>query len=161
MQLPHWHQKSFIRPTKRGLCCVFFAYLLCILYFPIQIYAECTIFQSFLPFAHVLDIDECALGSHNCGRDFVCTNTPGSFRCQPKDKCEDGFIQDAIGNCIGELGVTPKSKKFCREEGKRSQWLCKNRWKCHNLKIHLSVARKQWTETMTGVEQRKKLTLNF
>lgn len=125
MQLPHLHQKSFVQPTKRDLRCVFFAYLLCIFYFPIQIYAKRTILQSFLPFVLVLDIDECALGSHNCGRDFVCTNTPGSFRCHPKDKCGDGFIQDAIGNCIGEFVChTQVKKKFCREKVPR---LCKNR----------------------------------
>uniref|UniRef100_A0A3B5B9J0 Fibulin 1 n=1 Tax=Stegastes partitus TaxID=144197 RepID=A0A3B5B9J0_9TELE len=48
----------------------------------------------------VADIDECALGTHNCGADFVCTNTEGSFRCKPKEKCGDGYIQDAVGSCI-------------------------------------------------------------
>lgn len=48
------------------------------------------------------DIDECETGIHNCGQEFECQNTQGSFRCLPKVKCGAGFIQDALGNCIGE-----------------------------------------------------------
>lgn len=57
---------------------------------------------------HVPDIDECALGTHNCGPDFICTNTAGSFRCHPKERCAEGYIQDAAGSCIGEFGDTLK-----------------------------------------------------
>uniref|UniRef100_H2UYG2 Fibulin-1 n=1 Tax=Takifugu rubripes TaxID=31033 RepID=H2UYG2_TAKRU len=39
-------------------------------------------------------IDECETGIHNCGQDFACQNTQGSFRCLPKVKCGAGFIQD-------------------------------------------------------------------
>ncbi|PKU34989.1 fibulin-1 isoform x2 [Limosa lapponica baueri] len=46
------------------------------------------------------DIDECETGTHNCPPDFICQNTPGSFRCRPKLQCMSGFIQDALGNCI-------------------------------------------------------------
>ncbi|ETE63855.1 Fibulin-1 [Ophiophagus hannah] len=46
------------------------------------------------------DIDECETGIHNCLPDFICQNTPGSFRCRPKQQCKIGFIQDALGNCI-------------------------------------------------------------
>lgn len=49
----------------------------------------------------VPDIDECATGLHNCGPNFMCTNTEGSFRCHPKERCGAGFIQDAVGSCIG------------------------------------------------------------
>ncbi|KAK1888497.1 Fibulin-1 [Dissostichus eleginoides] len=46
------------------------------------------------------DIDECETGIHNCGPEFECQNTQGSFRCSPKVKCGGGFIQDALGSCI-------------------------------------------------------------
>lgn len=49
------------------------------------------------------DIDECALWTHNCEANFVCVNTAGSYRCQPKTGCEEGYIQDSAGNCIGKL----------------------------------------------------------
>lgn len=62
-------------------------------------------------FCDVPDIDECETGTHNCPPDFICQNTPGSFRCRPKLQCMSGFIQDALGNCIGKacsyLGNTP------------------------------------------------------
>lgn len=48
------------------------------------------------------DIDECETGIHNCGPEFECQNTQGSFRCVPKVKCGTGFIQDALGKCIGK-----------------------------------------------------------
>lgn len=56
------------------------------------------------------DIDECETGIHNCGPEFRCQNTQGSFRCLPKVKCGPGFIQDALGNCIGEHYANDKSK---------------------------------------------------
>ena len=48
------------------------------------------------------DIDECESGIHNCLPDFICQNTLGSFRCRPKLQCKSGFIQDALGHCIGK-----------------------------------------------------------
>lgn len=54
-------------------------------------------------FCDVPDIDECETGTHNCPPDFICQNTPGSFRCRPKLQCMNGFIQDALGNCIGKI----------------------------------------------------------
>lgn len=53
-------------------------------------------------FYDVPDIDECESGIHNCLPDFICQNTLGSFRCRPKLQCKSGFIQDALGNCIGK-----------------------------------------------------------
>uniref|UniRef100_A0A3P9NVT3 Fibulin 1 n=1 Tax=Poecilia reticulata TaxID=8081 RepID=A0A3P9NVT3_POERE len=52
-----------------------------------------------------LDIDECAVGSHNCGAGFACVNTPGSFYCDLKVVCRDGFTLDASGKCIEEKGL--------------------------------------------------------
>ncbi len=48
------------------------------------------------------DINECVQQSHNCGVDYDCVNTEGSFRCDPKPRCPVGFDRDAQGNCIGE-----------------------------------------------------------
>ncbi|XP_072123168.1 EGF-containing fibulin-like extracellular matrix protein 1 isoform X2 [Mobula birostris] len=33
------------------------------------------------------DIDECALGSHNCGPELICINTRGSYSC----RCKQGY----------------------------------------------------------------------
>lgn len=52
----------------------------------------------------VADLDECALGTHSCEEDFLCTNTPGSFECYPVKTCPDGFVADAVGSCAGEPG---------------------------------------------------------
>lgn len=67
----------------------------------------CTYWQECVQWRHCydvlpLDINECEAGIHNCGPEFECQNTQGSFRCIPKVKCGAGFIQDALGNCIGE-----------------------------------------------------------
>lgn len=51
----------------------------------------------------VADVDECILGTHNCGVDQICINTPGFFQCSPSTTCPAGFIKDAAGSCIGEL----------------------------------------------------------
>lgn len=55
------------------------------------------------------DIDECEAGIHNCGEQFTCQNTQGSFRCAPKNTCGSGFIQDALGSCIGETVVLQRA----------------------------------------------------
>ena len=59
-------------------------------------------------FRHILDIDECALGTHHCEAEFVCVNTAGSFQCHPKAGCGDGYVQAATGGCVGQFGVTLK-----------------------------------------------------
>ncbi|KAM4737714.1 LOW QUALITY PROTEIN: fibulin-2-like [Anableps anableps] len=47
------------------------------------------------------DIDECIMGSHNCGDGLECLNTAGSFRCNPKPVCPAGFEHSTQGgNCI-------------------------------------------------------------
>lgn len=68
-------------------------------------------------FYDVPDIDECESGIHNCLPDFICQNTLGSFRCRPKLQCKSGFIQDALGNCIGK--VPPPGGGVCQVEPAR------------------------------------------
>lgn len=52
----------------------------------------------------VADVDECELGTHNCQVGFTCQNTKGSFYCQARQRCMEGFLQDPEGNCVGERG---------------------------------------------------------
>ncbi|KAK1170693.1 thrombomodulin-like [Acipenser oxyrinchus oxyrinchus] len=40
------------------------------------------------------DIDECKMGHNLCEQDWVCVNTPGSFKC----KCKSGFVEEK-GTC--------------------------------------------------------------
>ncbi|KRY15577.1 Fibulin-1 [Trichinella patagoniensis] len=65
----------------------------------------------------VSDIDECALGTHNCGPGFTCRNTHGSFRCERRfcpsgqqwnstakrcvtiSGCSHGFYLASDGSC--------------------------------------------------------------
>ena len=64
------------------------------------------------PFLPLPDIDECASGTHECGADFVCINTAGSYRCVTEEGCGDGFIQNAASSCIGKLGVAHASENL-------------------------------------------------
>ena len=48
-----------------------------------------------IPFI-LLDINECAKGTHNCDVNAVCNNTLGSYNCT----CKDEFYGDGI-NCTG------------------------------------------------------------
>lgn len=81
-----------------GFICLTFLTVCCILNVLKMFVKLLTIF-----FCDVPDIDECETGTHNCPPDFICQNTPGSFRCRPKLQCMNGFIQDALGNCIGKI----------------------------------------------------------
>ncbi|CDR32631.1 Fibulin-1 [Caenorhabditis elegans] len=48
---------------------------------------------------HCVDVDECNLGSHDCGPLYQCRNTQGSYRCDAK-KCGDGELQNPMtGEC--------------------------------------------------------------
>jgi len=42
------------------------------------------------------DINECALGTHNCDIHAICTNTIGSYTC----KCKTGYSGDGF-TCYG------------------------------------------------------------
>jgi len=42
------------------------------------------------------DINECALGTHNCDSNAICTNTPGSYTCA----CKIGYSGDGF-TCYG------------------------------------------------------------
>lgn len=64
------------------------------------------------------DVDECAMRKDRCGKDFLCENTPGSFKCTPKQKCLSGFTQDAHGNCVGKI------LRVCWEGSWRTFHLC-------------------------------------
>jgi len=48
---------------------------------------------------NVSDVDECTLGSHNCGRSQRCENTDGSFTCA--DLCQPGYTAANNASCIG------------------------------------------------------------
>ncbi|KAJ1346558.1 Fibulin-1, variant 2 [Parelaphostrongylus tenuis] len=64
-----------------------------------------------------VDVDECSLGSHDCGPLYQCRNTQGSYRCDPK-KCAEGELQNPqTGECISidcPLGYYP-SNGMCHD----------------------------------------------
>lgn len=35
----------------------------------------------------------------------MCQNTKGSFYCQARQRCMEGFLQDPEGNCVGERAL--------------------------------------------------------
>uniref|UniRef100_A0AC34QIH1 Fibulin-1 n=1 Tax=Panagrolaimus sp. JU765 TaxID=591449 RepID=A0AC34QIH1_9BILA len=57
------------------------------------------------------DVDECNLGSHDCGALYQCRNTQGSYRCDPK-RCEETEIMNpTTGECTSidcPQGYRPK-----------------------------------------------------
>lgn len=61
--------------------------------------------QPLTPSLSAADVDECAMGTHTCQAGFLCQNTKGSFYCQARQRCMDGFLQDPEGNCVGEWGL--------------------------------------------------------
>ncbi len=50
-------------------------------------------------FVCVLDINECAVGTHNCHADSNCSNTKGSFYCT----CLTGYSGNGV-SCVGMCG---------------------------------------------------------
>lgn len=46
-------------------------------------------------YAQCPDVDECALGQHDCHADAACLNTPGSYLCA----CKKGYIGDGKTFC--------------------------------------------------------------
>ena len=58
-----------------------------------MIHMECIIF-------FLLDIDECALITHNCSKQAFCNNTEGSFNCS----CKPGFAGNGT-SCAGNYNI--------------------------------------------------------
>ena len=48
------------------------------------------------------DIDECSTRNHSCENSSLCLNTLGSFKCQQKIKCPNGFT---TGECKGNFFI--------------------------------------------------------
>ncbi|CAH1799682.1 unnamed protein product [Owenia fusiformis] len=53
---------------------------------------SCSNTHGFLCESQLVDIDECAQGSHNCHQDAICANTDGSFDCN----CNPGYSGDGV-----------------------------------------------------------------
>lgn len=68
-----------------------------------------TCIPSLTPDLCMTDVDECVTGTHNCKPGFSCQNTKGSFYCQARQRCMDGFLQDPEGNCVGKRAVRCRS----------------------------------------------------
>ena len=47
------------------------------------------------------DINECDIGSDDCGNNSICANTIGSFTCT----CETGYQGSSGRNCVGKTFV--------------------------------------------------------
>lgn len=119
----------------------------------------------------VADIDECTLGTHDCGPEFTCTNTAGSFRCHPKETCSTGFIQDAAGSCMGQSGlffIDYKSEEFCsllrfcfirykRVRGQRQSLPCWPHLYQHTGFLHLSQEHSLLRERLSSAWERHAL----
>lgn len=45
------------------------------------------------------DVDECTRGLHDCGPLYVCRNTQGSYRCDPKKCAEGELMNPRTGEC--------------------------------------------------------------
>lgn len=64
------------------------------------------------------DVDECALGSHNCGENYLCRNMPGSYRCYSR-KCSPGeAVNPTTGKCESILCPIGYEVKNDKCEGK-------------------------------------------
>uniref|UniRef100_A0A915BLJ5 Fibulin-1 n=2 Tax=Parascaris univalens TaxID=6257 RepID=A0A915BLJ5_PARUN len=46
-----------------------------------------------------VDVDECTRGLHDCGPLYVCRNTQGSYRCDPKKCAEGELMNPRTGEC--------------------------------------------------------------
>lgn len=56
---------------------------------------------SFKIILHIVDINECITGTHNCGIGQTCVNTLGSFRCQRDTSCGTGYELTDDSRCKG------------------------------------------------------------
>lgn len=62
-------------------------------------------------------VDECALGTHNCDVNAICTDTPGGFVCTCDEGFEgDGTVCQEINECVQNPGLCGDNS-ICTKEG--------------------------------------------
>jgi len=61
------------------------------------------IVQVWIKTLFVLDVNECAKGTHNCSADAVCSNSKGSYNCT----CNPGYYGDGWV-CQGKFNFIAK-----------------------------------------------------
>ena len=55
----------------------------------------------FFFFSHHLDIDECKIGSHNCGENSTCVNAFGSYACFCNVGFTESYSLEGKLQCVG------------------------------------------------------------
>ena len=72
-----------------------------------------------------IDINECQVGTHNCGPAFTCNNVPGSFRCEYKVCSPGQRLNLTNGAC---MGASKCDRGYAWSELSRQcegiQWFC-------------------------------------
>lgn len=73
-----------------------------------------------------VDIDECRTNPTSCGSNSICTNTPGSYRCD----CNAGFIGnppriECKAPCVD---IKCGAHAFCKPDGSEAYCICEDGW---------------------------------
>lgn len=97
---------------------------------------------------NVLDINECQLGSHDCGEGQRCDNTIGSFICSRITSCGTGYtLNYASGLCEDDDECT-LGTHTCNELGKDYQ--CRNTagsYRCEKVRCRDCFISRVFTST--------------
>lgn len=122
---------------------------------------KCCEFFSFI-YKSLKDVNECQLGSHDCGDGQRCDNTIGSYQCARVTGCGTGYTLNSASGLCEDDDECILGTDNCRSLGNKYQ--CRNTlgsYRCERVKCTDCFVSRVYTSSTRFVPVRTEPTRNY